>query len=127
MKFISRISILGTFLLYAFAGIMHFIYPQVYLKIMPPGIPYPLELVYISGALECAGACGVLFLPTRKVAAWGVFLLLVAVFPANIYQALTPELHDGISWFWWFRLPLQVPMLYWAYRVSRIRGNLITR
>lgn len=74
--------------LYLIAGINHFIHPQGYIKIMPPWLPFPKELVFLSGAVEIG--CALLLLPSlsRKLAAWGIIFLLTAVFPANIQMAI---------------------------------------
>ncbi len=83
---------------YIVAGLNHFINPGIYLSIMPPLLPQPAMLVYISGICEII--FGILLLPlfTRRFAAWCIILLLVAIFPANIqmtinyYHAQTPYL-----------------------------------
>ena len=71
------------------AGAMHFIIPQNYLRIMPPFIPMHYEIVAVSGVVE--GALGLLLLVprTQRVAAWGLIVTLIAIFPANIYGAVT--------------------------------------
>jgi uncharacterized membrane protein YphA (DoxX/SURF4 family) len=62
------------------AGTLHFIRPDSYLKIMPPYLPWPLELVYLSGFFEVG--LGVLLLVPRfsRLAAWSIIALLIAVF-----------------------------------------------
>lgn len=75
---------------YAFAGVLHFLKTAMYLRIMPPYVPFPLAMVYISGAAEIAGGLGLLIPPVRRAAAWGLVALLIAVFPANIYMATNP-------------------------------------
>ena len=57
---------------------------------MPPAFPLHAEAVYISGFFEVVGGIGVLIPRLRKIAGWGLLALLVAVYPANIYMALTP-------------------------------------
>lgn len=119
MSTLRRISLGMLSLLFIAAGIMHFAVPETYVSIIPPFIPYPLWMVYISGIAEILG--GLLLWPriTRRPAAIGLILLLMAVFPANIYQAFTPALHEGMGWFWYLRLPLQVPLIYWAWTFAR--------
>ncbi len=96
------------------AGFNHFIAPRFYLAIMPPGLPWPLELVYVSGVAEIMGGIGVLVPPTRRVAGWGLIALLIAVFPANLYAAF-----HGVGavpkWILWARLPLQFVFIAWVY------------
>ena len=104
------------------AGVLHFLYPAPYVRIMPPALPYPLELVYLSGACEILGGCGVLLPQTRRAAGIGLILLLVAVFPANI-QMLLNQLHkEGLSLFsalLLLRLPLQLVFIRWVDRCTR--------
>lgn len=112
---------MSRFLLAAFflvAGLNHFRNPQPYLAIMPPMLPFARELVALSGAFEMADGAGLLLPRTRKLAAWGLVALLVAVFPANIYSAFHGMKLDGSDvprWILWARLPLQLPLVWWAY------------
>ncbi len=71
-----------------FSGILlHFLAPAMTAAIVPPGFPFPVALVIVTGVFELAGAVG-LFIPAfRKSAALGTALLLIAIFPANIYVA----------------------------------------
>jgi uncharacterized membrane protein len=108
------LGILSVF--YIVAGVLHFIRPKMYLKIMPPYLPEPLLLVYLSGVAE--SLLGVLLLiPTlRPWAAWVIILLLVAVFPANVfmYQQGGKIFHTP-PWVLLIRLPLQGLLIAWAY------------
>lgn len=104
---------------YIVAGANHFRNPEFYLKIMPPYLPAPLALIYISGVAEIALGILVLVPRTRSLAAWGIIALLVAVFPANIYMYH----HGGAAygtkdWVLLARLPLQLLLIYWAYRFT---------
>lgn len=106
-------------LLFLVAGVLHLAVPGVYLKIMPPLLPHPLALVYVSGVAEMLGGVGVLLRATRRAAASGLVLLLLAVWPANLYMALVPGRFPGIpGWALWARLPLQVPLIWWAWRYT---------
>jgi len=102
----------GLALLFVGAGVLHFVRPETYLRIMPPALPAPSLLVLLSGAAEVAGGLGLLLPATRRAAGWGLLALLVAVFPANLYMVgLAGALHipAGVLW---ARLPLQ-PLLGW--------------
>jgi uncharacterized membrane protein len=104
------------------AGILHFRRPEFYLKIMPPFLPYPLELVYVSGVFEILGGVGLLIRSLRPAAGYGLLALLVAVFPANIQMAVdVVSTQPGTTWSWVavLRLPLQVPLLLWVYWCMR--------
>lgn len=103
-------------------GITHFAVPEPFVRIMPPQLPYPLELVYISGFFEILGGIGLLIPYVSVAAAWGLFALYIAVYPANINQAINQIPIDHIPdspWFYWGRLPFQVPLLLWAWWYTR--------
>ena len=107
-------------LLFVGAGINHFLQPAVYLRIMPPALPGPALLVALSGAAEVALGLLLLLARTRRWAAWGLVLLLLAVFPANIYMARHADLFAHLpAWLLWLRLPLQGVLVAWAYRYTR--------
>ena len=110
--------------LFLLSGSLHFLAPHLYLRIMPPYLPAPLTLVYISGAAEILGGAGLLIPATRQAAAWGLVALLIAVLPANIYMATAHLAVPGImgqSWAQWLRIPLQAPLIYWAWLYTRMR------
>lgn len=77
--------------LFVLAGLNHFINPALYLKIMPPYLPWRLFLVYLSGFFEMALGVLLLIPAFTRVAAWGLAALLVAVFPANIHMTVNPQ------------------------------------
>ena len=102
------------------AGVNHFVNPAVYVRIMPPYLPWHLELVYVSGVFEVV--LGVLLLVPRwtRLAAWGLIALLVAVFPANVHMALHadqfPEIPPVALW---VRLLFQGVFVLWAFWYTR--------
>jgi uncharacterized membrane protein len=101
-------------------GVMHFVATPVYMKIVPPILPEPRLLVQISGAAEILGGVGVLLPQTRRAAAWGLVALLLAVLPANVSMAADHALWPAIpEWLLWARLPLQIPLLIWAWSYTR--------
>ncbi len=107
-------------ILFVVTGFLHFLIPNFYVNIMPPYLPWPLGLVYLSGACEIA--LGVLLMiPRFKVlAAWGLIALLIAVFPANLHMALNTEQYPQHSpLILWLRLPLQGLLIAWAYWFTR--------
>jgi len=104
-------------ILFTVAGALHFLIPNVYMRVVPPLLPWPYALVLISGAAEIAGGLGMLFTSTRVAAAWGLIALLIAVFPANIYMAQAHLM--GPAWSLWARLPLQGLLIWWVYWARR--------
>lgn len=109
--------VMGAF--YIFAGVMHFIFPAVYFKIMPKMVPYPMALVYLSGVAEILCGLGFLFYETRAIAAWATIALLVAIFPANINMAMYPEQFGISPWILYLRLPLQFVLIWFAYLYTK--------
>jgi uncharacterized membrane protein len=104
------------------AGLNHFRVPDVYVAMMPEALPWPLELVYISGVFEVLGGLGLILPRTRRAAGWGLIALLIAVFPANINMAVNQlPLGDQVvpAWALWARLPLQLVFIAWTWWVSR--------
>ncbi len=113
-------------LLFLLAGSLHFIMPEFYARIVPSYLPARLELVYISGFFEVLGGISLLLpqevlgFPARRVAAWGLVALLVAVMPANIYMVTDHQKFAPIPlWALWLRLPLQLPLMWWAWLYTR--------
>jgi|TARA_B100000123_G_scaffold159920_1_gene118259 uncharacterized membrane protein len=123
-----KVTIIKSFLIiissifYVIVGIKHFIEPEYFLSIVPPYLPYHLELVYISGLFEILFGLLILFPKYRYYGAIGLILLLVAVFPANIYLAQSKEAQEAIgatqeiaTW----RLPIQGVLIWIAYFIRR--------
>jgi uncharacterized membrane protein len=104
------------------AGLNHFLDPAPYLGMMPPVLPAPLTLVYVSGVAEMLCGLGLILPATRRLAAWGMIALFVAVFPANLNMAIN-HLPLGTTsvpaWALWARLPLQVVLIAWAWWYTR--------
>ena len=114
-----------TGLIFIVAGVLHFVSPETYERIMPPYLPLHRELVYLSGALEIAGGMGLFYERTRPAAGIGLILLLLAVWPANVQMLLDARAAGKPSWWMallWARLPLQVLLMAWVWRVSRVRA-----
>ena len=104
------------------AGVNHFYNPAPYLGMMPAVLPAPLALVYVSGVAEILGGLGLIPPATRRLAAWGLIALFIAVFPANLNMAVN-HLPLGTqalpSWALWARLPLQLLLIWWAATFTR--------
>ena len=109
----------GLAVLFVTAGIFHFLRPAAFEQVVPPFLPYPRAIVYISGVAEIAGGLALLIPQLRALAGLWLIALLIAVFPANLYMALAPDRAGlGIAPVWlWLRLPAQAVLIaavWWA-------------
>jgi uncharacterized membrane protein len=112
-------------LLFVGAGMLHFLAPGAYERIMPPYLPLHRELVYLSGAAEILGGLGLLPKRTRRAAGIGLVLLLIAVWPANVQMLIDARASQEPRWWLallWARLPLQVVLIAWVWRASHPRA-----
>ncbi len=108
--------------IFVVSGILHFLIPETYARIVPPVFPRPKLLVLISGGAEILGGVGLLVPQFRRPAAFGLAILLLAVFPANVYMAVAHVPSEGLlgnRWLQWLRLPIQFPLIWWAWHYTR--------
>ncbi|GGK18481.1 hypothetical protein GCM10008955_09880 [Deinococcus malanensis] len=106
--------------LFAGAGVLHFLRPEFFDRIVPPATPMsPRAATLLSGAAELAGGLGLLHPRTRPAARWGLLALLVAVYPANLYMAQAPDKFGTPAWVTWARLPLQPLLMWWVWNTGR--------
>ena len=121
-KLQKSILIVISSIFYSIVGIKHFIEPDYFLSIIPPYLPFHIELVYISGFFEILFGLMILFPKYRYYGAIGLILLLIAVFPANIYLAQSKEAQEAIGTsqqiaIW--RLPIQGILIWIAYWIRK--------
>lgn len=117
-------GLLGT------AAVLHVVRPEPFDSIVPRSLPgEPRFWTYASGAAEGAVAAAVAHPRTRRAGGWAAAALFAAVFPANVSMALhwnrKDPLYRAIGW---GRLPLQVPLVLWAFadrpqRPARLTGG----
>lgn len=120
MKIIKLISKIIFALFFVAAGVNHFVDTPFYESITPPYLPWPYALVIISGIAEIVLGVALLVPKSSRLAAWGLIALLIAVFPANIYMALNPNLFPTIPVVaLWIRVPVQGLLILWAYWYTR--------
>jgi len=113
MKDISLYIMAGFYIV---AGINHFVKPKFYLRIIPPYIPAPKAMNYISGAAEVLLGLLLLCPHYSTLAAWGIIALLIAIFPANVYHLTSAKPGQGIPiWALYVRLPFQGLLIWWAW------------
>ncbi len=101
--------------LYVLAGAVHLFKPRLYVRMMPPWVPFPQWSILISGIFELAFGTGLLFAATRSWSAWGIIFLLIAVFPANVYMLTSGKFPRIPKIVLMLRLPLQLVLIRWAY------------
>ena len=119
--YFKLITIYLMSIFYILGGIKHFTNVGWYMKIMPPYLPYHKELVYLSGVFEIILGIMLVIENTRFLAGWGLILLLIVVFPANIYLAQTNGAAMNISpLLAWGRLPFQAVFIAIAYWHSKV-------
>lgn len=112
-KEISKYILAAIFIL---GGINHFAAPEFYRRMMPPIFPAHLFLIYLTGFFEIALGALLLTGKFSAFAAWGIIALLIAVYPANIYMAMRPEIFPEFNpLIFYLRLPLQIVLIAWAY------------
>jgi len=109
--------------LLAAAGITHFARPRPYDAIVPRWLPgSPRGWTYVSGAAELALAAAIARPRTRRGGSLAAAVLFAAVFPANVQMAVDwrhrPMPQRAVAY---GRLPLQVPLIWWALRVAGAR------
>lgn len=108
---LKRIGLILVFLWFLFGGVAHFSLTEVEMRIVPPAVPWPRAAVLISGVFELLGAIGILIPATRRAAGIGLFLLTIAVTPANAYMLQHAELFNVPRWALIARLPFQIALL----------------
>ena len=122
LKVARYIGLAVVFAWFMLGGISHFTNPDFFVAIMPPYLPWHLEIVYLSGALEILFAA-LLLLPSRRELAGNLLILLtLAVTPANVHMWLIPHLFPDVEpLFLTIRLVVQVALLaliWWSTRRS---------
>ena len=113
--------LLGSLLV--LAGVMHFVVPSAYQRIVPRVLGHSRALVFGSGAAQILTGLLLAWPRTRRLGGWFAAVLLVAVFPANVQMALDGGIPGkgfplGSPALAWARLPLQVPLVAWALAIA---------
>jgi uncharacterized membrane protein len=108
---LRRIGLVLVFLWFLLGGVAHFSLTETEMRIVPTWIPWPRAAVLVSGVFELLGAVGILIPITRRAAGIGLFLLTIAVTPANVFMLQHAELFNVPRWALIVRLPFQVLLL----------------
>lgn len=109
-----------------FTAVGHFAFPKGMAMMLPAGIPFKLEVVYLTGLMELAAAVGLLVPSARAFTGWLLIIFFTLILPANInaamkhvdYQKATFN-GNGLTYLW-FRIPLQLLFIVWTY-ISCVR------
>ena len=116
-----------VFVWFMFGGITHFTNPDFFVAIVPPYLPWHLELVYVSGAFEIVFAAMLLHPTTRQLAGNLLIALTLAVTPANVHMWMNPHLFPEVEpMFLTLRLVVQVILLaiiWWSTRTATWRRS----
>lgn len=120
----KRISLFVLAGFYFLAGVNHFVNPDFYLPLIPPVLPYPEVINYLSGGLESLFGLLLLFSRYRSYAAYGIMFLLVLFIPSHVYFIMVGScVEEGLcvpNWIGWLRLILIHPLLIgWAWWHTR--------
>lgn len=118
LSFDARIAAAVMFLL---IGFFHLLKPRKLTYMVEGMLPFPHLLVIFTGILEMLLGAGLLFPGAFYYAGWGLMLLLVAMFPANIRVAVkqlpAPGGLPSKPWYTWSRLlfqPVYILWIWWA-------------
>lgn len=106
------------------AGVLHFVIPDTYARIVPRSLGDPRTIVYVSGVAEAAAGVLLAVPRTRRLGGWCTAAVLVAVFPANVQMAFDAGVEGATGALAsplvaWLRLPLQLPLIAWALTHAR--------
>jgi uncharacterized membrane protein len=119
MRILKHISLVILVIGYLLAGANHFVHPQGYINIIPHYLPIPVILNYVAGFFEIAFGLLLIRPKTRKVASWGIILMLLAFLPVHITMLINAPLKVGNLYVTptiaWIRLLLQPVLMLWAW------------
>jgi uncharacterized membrane protein len=122
MRMLSRTGMVLLGVLFIAAGVNHFLMPAFYRRIMPPYLPWPDELVLLSGVLEIVFGLLLLLPRTRRLGAWGIVVLLILFLPVHIHMAGNPADYPTLApIFLWLRLAGQGLLIAWAAAYVQVR------
>ena len=107
--------------IYIFAGIMHFIKPKVYLRIMPRYLPFHKPLVLLSGVAEILLGVGLFFKETKNLSVYGIIAMLALFLLVHFYMLSSEKASAGFpKWLLLLRLPIQFALMYWAFMYLKV-------
>ena len=122
-----RIPVLVIAVFFFLFSLVHFLFADVLVELMPSYLPLHRELVILTGIIELMGSIGLLFPQSRLLSAYGLIALLIAVLPANINMAVNFKSFGDIpETFLFLRVPFQIAVMafiWWAVTPDRVKGE----
>jgi len=119
----KKIFIILFVIFYGLAGVNHYLFPAIYLEVIPEWLGNPTLVNAVAGAVEILIAVLAIFSETRKIAGYGAIAMLLAFIISHVYFIQMGHCAGELClapWLGWVRLVVIHPLLiYWAYRVSR--------
>lgn len=122
----SKIYKAGFYLLvifYGVGGFNHFINPEFYIPLIPDYLGDKNLINTLAGLAELILVGGLLIRKTRKLAIYGILLMLIAFVPSHVYfiqiGGCVPDGLCAPAWVGWVRLVIIHPLLMlwaWIYR-----------
>ena len=115
-----------VFVWFFLGGIGHFILTKTFVSVVPPYVPFPLEVVYFTGVCEILGALALLHKPTRRLAGLCLIALAICVTPVHIEMLIHAEKYQALGLpALWIRLAMQ-PILIWIiWVVTKPRRSVV--
>ena len=114
----SKRARIGVSLFFVVTAIAHFVNTREMAAMVPPSIPYPIQLIYLTGVLELLGAIGVWIPRLVRLTGFLLILMLVCLLPANIYSAINRVDYGGHGagiTYLLVRMPFQLFVMWWTY------------
>jgi uncharacterized membrane protein len=120
----KKVFLYSFVILYAVAGVMHFITPEIYLEVIPDWLGNQLYINYAAGTVELGIALMALFPKTRKAAGMITIAMLLTFSISHVYFLQNGSCAGEFcipSWIGWLRLLLIHPLLiFWAWKIVRL-------
>lgn len=114
MQYPWHLYLMGA--IYIVAGIIHFIKPKMYMRIMPQYLPAHKSLVLISGFVEILFGLLLFFSETKNLAIYGIIAMLIVFLLVHFHMLSSAKAGAGIpKWALILRIPLQFFLMYWAW------------
>ena len=111
----------GVSLLFLVTASGHFTQPAAMAQMLPPWVPSRVGIIYVTGVLELLGAIGIWVPGIARLTGLCLILMLVAVFPSNVYAALNRVPfggHESGPVYLLVRLPFQIMLIAWIYKAT---------